>query len=159
MAYGGRTIFLEGGSRLKVEDAAGKHLLNGFSVRGLCSLEYGDQEEEIARQGQERNRQFKKKMVMDHNHRNVVRKQQGLAYIEPTDYIRSAALELGLTLDEPYAQRDLERDRLLILEKENRDLKESLTEALEFIHQFRAEREALAGSRKEPPITAQGKVK
>ena len=40
MQYGGKTILLGSGAKLKVEDAAAKHLLNAFTPRGLCSLEF-----------------------------------------------------------------------------------------------------------------------
>ena len=51
MQYGGKTMFLEGGEKLKVEDAAAHHLLNAFTPRGLCVLEFGDKEEVIGADG------------------------------------------------------------------------------------------------------------
>ena len=142
MTYGGRTLFLGPNEKAKVEDAAGHHLLNGFTARGLCSLEFGDDEAVVKEQGMARNKAFRTRMVGEHNHRNLQRKQVGLAYLEPTSYIVEAAKDLGLELDQPYAQRDAEKDRLLILEKENRDLKADLADAMDFIREFRREKEA-----------------
>ena len=116
MQYGGKTMFLEGGAKLKVEDAAAHHLLNAFTPRGLCSLEFGDEEEVIGADGIQRNLEFRKRMVMQHNHRNVVRKQQGLSYMEPSEYIKQAALDLAIDLDQPYAPKDKEQSRIHDLE-------------------------------------------
>lgn len=118
MQFGGKTIYLEPGAQEKVDDATGKHMLNGFTSRGLCSLEFGDTIDEVSAAGIQRNIDFKKRMVMQHNHRNVVRKQQGLSYTEPTPYIREAAALLGIALDEPYAPRDKEQDRVKDLERQ-----------------------------------------
>ena len=116
MMYAGRGIVLDPGEKLKVEDAAGRHLLNAFAPRGLCALEFGDDEGAAAEGGRERNLEFKKRMVMNHNQGNVARKQQGLSYRTPIKAVKEYAKELGLTLDEPYAVRDKEHDRLAVLE-------------------------------------------
>jgi hypothetical protein len=85
-------------------------------VRELCSLRYGDDEKAVAEEGVLRNVEFKKRIVTQHNYRNVVRKQQGLAYSPPSKEIRAYAEELGIPLDEPYAAREKEHDRLAVLE-------------------------------------------
>ena len=136
MMFSGKTIFLNPGEKLKVDESCGKHLLNGFTPRGLCSLEHGDNEEEVGKDGKLRNQNFKKRMVMDHNQRNVIRKQQGLSYIEPTKKIQEYSNELGIGLDEPYAIRDKEKDRLLMLEKENQEQKKSISELTDLVRQL-----------------------
>ena len=55
-------------------------------------------------------------MVMQHNHRNVVRKQQGMSYMEPSPYIKQAAEDLAIDLDQPYAPKDKEQGRIQDLE-------------------------------------------
>lgn len=152
MMFGGKTIFLQPEGKLKVDDSCGRHLLNGFTTRGLSVLEFDSKLEEVTVDGRRRNQEFKKRMVMEHNHRNVVRKQQGLSYTEPTKKIRQYAIELGITLDEPYAVRDKEHDRLLILERENQELKKSIVETNELIRQLMAEKQAQTEVKKDPPL-------
>lgn len=123
MVYSGRGIFLEAGGKLKVEDNCGKHLLSIFGIRGLTSLEFGDDEDKIAADAKGRNDDFKRKMVMDYNVRNAQRKQQGMAYLIPTKEVKNYSSELGLALDEPYAVRDLENERMAVLKKENDELR------------------------------------
>jgi hypothetical protein len=131
MMYAGRGIVLDPGEKLKVEDAAGRHLLNAFAPRGLCALEFGDDEAIASEGGRERNLEFKKRMVMNHNQGNVARKQQGLSYRTPIKVVREYAKELGLTLDEPYAVRDKEHDRLAVLENTVDNLTKMMTRFLE----------------------------
>jgi len=116
MMFGGRGVPLPAGQRIEVEDSCGKHLLNNYGVRGLCTLKYGDDEAVVAEDGKRRNLEFKKKMVGQHNYRNQVRKQQGLAYTPPSMQVTSYAAELGIGMDEPYAAREKEHDRLAVLE-------------------------------------------
>lgn len=127
MLFGGRGFPVKAGEKVKVEDACGKQLTNVYGMRGLCSLEFGDVEEEVAAAGRERNLAFKRKMVGQHNYRNVVRKQQGLAYTPPTKDVRRFAEELKITLDEPYAAREKEHDRLAVLEDTVRNLTQMMT--------------------------------
>jgi hypothetical protein len=149
MMFGGKTIFLPAGEKLKVEDSCGRHLLNGFTTRGLAVLDFDSNIEEVTTDGKARNMAFKKRMVMEHNHRNVVRKQQGLSYTEPTKILRQYAEELGITLDEPYAVRDKEHDRLVLLERENQDLRKSIAETNDLIRQLMAEKSAAVTAKKE----------
>lgn len=122
MQYAGRMLYLPAGEKLKVEDACGKHLLNAFSVRGLCSLEFGDDEQTVIAEGQRRNMEFKKQLVMRHNYRNVQRKQQGLAWTAPSATVKSYAAELNIALDEPYAEQGKSNDRVLALEAQVMEL-------------------------------------
>lgn len=124
--FSGITYFFNPGARKKVDDACGKHLLHNLGVRGLTVLDYGCDEDALKKDALDRNREFKKKMVVDFNQRNENRKQQGMAYFPPTRDIKAYALELGLGLVEPYNVRDDERAAYASLKEENDLLKDRL---------------------------------
>jgi len=105
MMFGGRGLPLAAGQKMKVEDAAGKHLLNAYTTRGLCILDFGDDENIIAEQGCARNLAFKKRHVSQHNQSNIARRQQGLPYRLPGTQAKQYAEELDLVLEEPYAPK------------------------------------------------------
>lgn len=95
----------EEGHILKVDSARARHVLNVLSPRGLCVLNYGDSEqkkEEIAKAGRERNKAFKRKMVIQFNQQNEANKQRTLPYLVPTEQLTSYADELGIALLQPY---------------------------------------------------------
>jgi hypothetical protein len=56
--------------------------------------------------------------------------------MEPTTHIRKYAAELGLTLDEPYANRDKENERMAVLESENKSLKGSINDLMDQVKQL-----------------------
>ncbi len=101
--YIGLEVILKPGEKLKVSDACGRHVLNSMARRGMMSLEYGDNEKEVARIGIKRNIEFKRKQVLDWNLQNEARKQTNRPYLNPTEEVRRYAEELGLELMEPYA--------------------------------------------------------
>jgi hypothetical protein len=128
MSYGfsGITYFFKPGERKKVDDACGKHLLHNLGIRGLTVLEYGCDEEAIKRDAIERNREFKKKMIIDFNQRNEIRKQTNFPYLYPSAQMKAYALELGIGLLEPFTVRDAEHEAYAKLQAENEMLKDRL---------------------------------
>jgi len=123
MQYAGVSLTMRAGEKTLFEIACAKHLLNSFGPRGLSSLQYGADEDKVKRDGQQRNKDFKKRMVTEYNQRNENRKMAGLGYHPPTPEITQYAIELGLQLLEPYAVRDEERNDLSSLKQENIELK------------------------------------
>ncbi len=125
---------LKSGQKMTVEDACANHLLNGFTSRGLCKLEFSEEPdylEKVKADGIRRNMAFKKNMVMKHNERNSTRKTAGQSYLEPTPHVIRYAEELGIGLDQPFAHRDKENERMAVLESENRELKGSISDLME----------------------------
>lgn len=127
MQYAGLTVFMEPEEKKKVSDACGKHLLNSFGPRGLTSLEYGCDEEKIAKDAVARNFEFKKKQVMEYNQRNEARKQQKMSFLSPTETVKRYSLELGIELDELYTLKDEEKSEMRRLAIENVELKKQMT--------------------------------
>jgi len=126
VTFAGRNFFLEPDSKTKVDDACGKHVLNEFSQRGLCSLDYGDEDrvEEIAEAGREANQAFKIKQIEDYNQQNEARKATGLPFNIPTKKLLAYAKELSLVLSQPYKVDDTVAKRSKELEAENIELKD-----------------------------------
>ena len=102
--WAGRSFPIPPDKKIKVDDSCGKHVLNEYGPRGLCALDYGDQDkiEEIARDGLERNMAFKKKQIVDHNQKNAERKAIGLPHLVSSRKIIEYAKELSIKLIEPY---------------------------------------------------------
>jgi len=124
--FGGITFFFAPGQKRKVEDAAGKHLLHNLGIRGLTVLDYDCDENKLGIEAIERNRDFKKKMVIEYNQRNEQRKQTNFPYLYPTPEVKAYAIELGMGLLEPFTPRDAEREGIASMKAENDSLKESL---------------------------------
>ena len=124
--FGGISFFFHPGEKRKIEDAAGKHLLHNLGVRGLTVLDYDCDEKKIEADAIERNRDFKKKMVIDFNQRNEQRKQTNFPYLYPTKEVKAYAIELGLGLLEPFTPRDAEREGIASMKAENESLKDTL---------------------------------
>lgn len=122
-AFGGITFFFNPGEKRKVEDAAGKHLLHNLGIRGLTVLDYDCDEKKIGADAIERNRDFKKKMVVDYNQRNETRKQTNFPYLAPTKEVKAYAIELGMGLLEPFTPRDPEREGMASMQAEISALK------------------------------------
>lgn len=127
MMYGGIAIVMEPAPapshKLNVEDPTGKHLLNGYAIRGLCQLVFGDDEKSVGDQGRERNTEFKKAQVVRYNTQNEQRKMAGMGYLPPTEEVKRYAFELGIKLLEPYSLKDAEVSAIHNVIKENMELK------------------------------------
>lgn len=135
---------IDPGKKIKVDDARARHLLNTLSIRGLVSLDYGDDSnlDTIAEEALKRNRDFKIKQVNEHNERNEARKAIGLPFLIPTPTLRLYAEELGEDLVQPYRVKDQDRGRVTELEKENAVLREqinSMNEKLNLILNMKME--------------------
>jgi hypothetical protein len=107
--YIGEDVSLAPGSKTRVDDARGRHVLNVLGPRGLTTLEYGDEgggEAKKAAEGRERNMAFKRKQIMDFNVMNDQRTQAKQPYLTPSVTIRAYANELGIKLFEPYSTTD-----------------------------------------------------
>lgn len=126
VTFGGRNFFLEPESKTKVEDACGKHILNEYSQRGLCSLDYGDEGniEEIAKAGRAANEAFKIRQIENYNEQNEARKAIGLPFNIATKKLIEYAEELSLVLSQPYKVSDTVAKRSKELEAENAELKD-----------------------------------
>lgn len=121
MMWGGKGMPLKAGQKMQVEDACARHLLNGYTSRGLSILEFSEDPDylkKVTADGIRRNMAFKKNMVMRHNERNAQRKTAGQSFLEPSPHILRYAKELGIALDEPFASRDKENERMAVLEHE-----------------------------------------
>ena len=124
MTFAGRSFPMVPDAKVKVSDSCGKHLLNQYTARGLCSLDFGDQDNigKIRDEGRARNRAFKIRCIDDHNQKNVERKGSGLPYLHPTKQLLQYAKELEVGLLEPYRIDDASA----AIKKENEDLKSRL---------------------------------
>lgn len=102
------------GDKIKVHDKAANHLLVHMFGRGLTSLDYGDEGrlEEIEKEALERNKEFKKKQVIQYNVLNENRKLSGQGYLPPSKKVKEYALELGIELLEPYSLKDVEKTKI-----------------------------------------------
>ena len=152
--FGGITYSLQPGEKKKVEDGAGKHLLHNLGVRGLTVLEYDCNEEKIRKDAIERNRDFKRKQVIEYNQRNETRKQTNMAYLAPTKEVKDYAIELGMGLLEPFTPRDAEREGMARLADENKTLKDTLAELTNKLNSLAR---AVLNKQEAPTANAQGK--
>ncbi|MCK4826052.1 hypothetical protein KA005_60450, partial [bacterium] len=134
--YLGKGIGVKPGEKVKVPDATARHLLNELAPRGLISLDFGDEEEERAKEGLERNREFKVKQLRDFNEKNSARKHQGLPYLWPTKTLKLYAEEIGVKLVESYQVDDAQLQKVKTLETENQDLREQMKEMNEKMNQI-----------------------
>lgn len=128
VTFAGRNFKLDPESKVKVDDACGKHILNEYSQRGLCSLDYGDESKilEIAKAGRETNTAFKIRQIENYNEQNEARKAIGLPFNPATKTLIEYARELSLVLSQPYKVDDTVARRSKELEAENIELKERL---------------------------------
>jgi len=138
MVHGGIEYNLKPDEVKDFEDAVAKHLLTHFEQRGLCQLRYGTNKEEIAKQGKERNLQFKKAQVSNYNVVNEQRKMSGLGYLRASDIVRQYALELGIELLEPYTLKDQEKGEISRILGENEELKKQMALLLETMNKLSA---------------------
>lgn len=134
--YLGVGQIIKPGQKVKVPDATARHLLNELAPRGLISLDYGDAEEARAKEGLERNREFKVKQLNDFNEKNSARKHQGLPYLWPTPTLKLYAEEIEVKLVESYQVDDAQLQKVNTLETENKDLREQMKEMNDKMNQI-----------------------
>lgn len=125
--YVGEHVTIKAGQKLKMDDPRARHILNELGQRGLCRLEYGDDEEAIAATALERNREFRLKQIMVYNQMNEARRQQNQSYMTPPAHIKEYAKELGVRVIEPYNIKDSGNAELADAKEENRDLRKQLS--------------------------------
>jgi hypothetical protein len=128
MVFAGMDVRMKPGEKLQSDDAKANHLLNAFGQRGLCQLVFGDKEEVVGKAGVERNIEFKKAQVVRYNLMNEQRKNQGQAYLTPSREIQGYARELGISLVEPYALKDLQATAMTELIQKNIFLENKFSE-------------------------------
>jgi hypothetical protein len=128
MVFAGMDVIMKPGAKLQSDDAKANHLLNAFGQRGLCQLVFGDKEEVVGKAGVERNTEFKKAQVVRYNLMNEQRKNQGQSYLTPSKQIQGYAQELGISLLEPYALKDLQASAMTDLTQKNKDLEHKFSE-------------------------------
>ena len=149
MMYGGISVVMEpppGPShKMNVEDPCGRHLLNAFATRGLCSLIFGDDEKIVGAQGIERNLEFKKTQIVRYNTQNEQRKMSGMGYLPPTETVKQYAFELGIKILEPYSLKDAEVSAIHNVVKENIDLKGRLEGQSAEIGELKTQLQTLIG--------------
>lgn len=127
------------GGKVTVGEAAANHIINAYAPRGLCRLEYGDDEKKVTAQGLSRNQGFKTKMVMKYNQMSMARHQTGREYIPPTDNVRQYAGELGIKLEQPFVTQANENVlELSSIKKENAELKKQMATMMAKMEEFMA---------------------
>lgn len=107
--YIGEDVVLPPGSKTRVDDARGRHMLNTMGPRGLVTLEYGDEGEGEARKaaaGRARNLKFKRDHVERFNAGNDRKFQQKKTMDSPDAKVKEYSRELGIKLYEPYTTSD-----------------------------------------------------
>lgn len=136
--YLGRVQVINPGQKIKVPDAAARHLLNELSPRGLMSLDFGDEDkiDEITKEGLERNRTFKVKQLNDFNEKNSARKHMGLPYLWPSKFLKLYAEEIGVKLIESYQVDDAQLQKVKGLEEENKALRDQMSDMNEKMTQI-----------------------
>lgn len=131
--YAGLSYTMLSGKRMKVEEAMGKHVLNNLSARGMTRLIFDDDghsinEEDIALDAVERNKEFKIKQIVTYNERNERRKASGQPYDTPSKAVKQYASELGIDLLQPYTMSEGEKGQIAKLNKENEEKDKQLRE-------------------------------
>jgi len=112
------------GHILKVDDRRARHILNILSPRGLTTLEYGDdrddgaKKKEKAESGRQRNKDFKRKQIINFNQINHENKIGSRNYMPPTPQLKDYAAEIGIKLEQPYAPPDEGSEKISKLIKE-----------------------------------------
>jgi len=134
--YVGEAITIPAGKKLKMDDPRARHILNELGQRGLCRLDYGDDEKSIAAEGIERNREFRMKQIITYNQMNEARRQQNQSYMEPPKHVKEYAKELGTGLITPYAIKDQGNAEIAEMKEENRELRKQLGTMQEFMQRL-----------------------
>lgn len=123
--YVGEQVVVKAGTKIKVDDPRGRHIINQLGNRGLVTLEYGDEgngEIEKAKIGIARHANFCKKQVLDFNQINEGRFQSKLPYLMPTKQLKDYAKKLGIGIREPYNVEDAANEELAKLMTQNKEL-------------------------------------
>lgn len=133
--YGGLSYRLEAGKKKRVSEAEGNHVLNALGSRGVTRLVFDDEgrsinEEQIAEDARERNRDFKERQIIHYNERNERRKASGQPYDPPTKEVKRYAVELGIELLKPYEMAKTEVAQVAKVTKENEELKKQLEDMI-----------------------------
>lgn len=122
--YGGLSYRLESGKKKRVTEAEGNHVLNALGSRGVTRLVFDDEgksinEEQIAADAIDRNREFKERQIIQYNERNERRKSSGQPYDPPTKAVRQYAAELGIELLKGYDMAVAEKAQIAKLNTES----------------------------------------
>jgi hypothetical protein len=137
-----------------------KHVLNAYGQRGLTSLNHGDDEERIGKDAIQRNLDFKRKQVFEHNTRNEQKRQMGMAWIPPSKKIREYADELGVELNEPAPLKEkvpTADPEIARLRDENRQMQERMDKLMGMMEKMTAgaETEEVVTPEKKKPFGRQ----
>jgi len=123
--YVGEQVIIKAGSKVKVDDPRGRHIINSLGNRGLVTLEYGDEGEgELAKGkiGIERHKNFMRKQVLDFNQINEGRFQSKMPYLTPTKQVKRYAQVMGMGIREPYNVEDAANAELSTVLAQNKEL-------------------------------------
>ena len=122
------------GHMVKVDDARARHVLNILAPRGLTTLEYGDDLDDSAKKkakavsGIQRNKDFKRKQVVDFNQINYANKLGNREYAPPAKHLQTYADEIGIKLEQPYTPPDVGAEKIGNLVKENEEKDKQIKE-------------------------------
>jgi cell division protein FtsB len=106
MQYAGVSFTIKSGEEKTMAINAANHILNSFGPRGLVWVMPDADKEKIFEAGRRINKEFKHRQVTEFNVRNENRKHMKMGSLTPSDKIKEYAAELGLKLEDSYAQVD-----------------------------------------------------
>ncbi|OEU68508.1 MAG: hypothetical protein BBJ57_07460 [Desulfobacterales bacterium PC51MH44] len=120
--------FPEKGHMVLVEDARARHILNILAPRGLTTLDYGDEGDAKklkAKDGRQRNKEFKIKQIVDFNQLQQANEAGKIPYSHPAPHLKEYSDELGLDLLKPYELPTIDKGKIskLKTELEEKDIK------------------------------------
>lgn len=142
--YIGERVEIASEQKIRMDDSRARHVLNVLGPRGLVQLEYGDDADDEAgvkkkaKEGRDRNREFKRHQVLRYNQMNESHKQQGLPYIPIPEQIEDYAKELGIAVLKPYDFKDKEVTEISEL-RQAKDDQQRYIKKLEEINQQNTE--------------------
>lgn len=134
--FGGKVLVFKPGAKKRVDGPVGSHIMNNFEMRGMVSLDYGDEtatsphdkkltvEEYKLAKGKRLNKEFKTKQVSNYNQQNEKRKQESMSFLDPTPMVKGYAEEMGLELISPYTVRDNAQAKINEMKDENQQLRD-----------------------------------
>jgi hypothetical protein len=106
MQFAGVSFTIKSGEEKTMAINAANHVLNSFGPRGLVWLVPDVDKEKLLEAGKRINKEFKHRQVTEFNIRNENRKHMKMGSLTPSDKIKEYARELGLKLEDSYAQVD-----------------------------------------------------
>lgn len=106
MQYAGVSFTIKSGEEKSMAINAANHILNSFGPRGLVLIIPGADKEKILESGRKRNMEFKRRQVTEFNIRNENRRHMKMGSLTPSERLKEYAAELGLKLEDSYAQVD-----------------------------------------------------